>query len=212
MSTFIGRFVRSKARCRTGGSNPPHPRLISCPCSCSYSLTLTCPLFNDLQFLPQLDHAAVWENTAKIYARINHAIAADDRAGIDHCVAADLRSIADDRAEFSQAGRNVAIGCYDRDFGVIELHVRENHARAEMRVMTKDRIADVIEMRHLRFIEQDAVFEFARVAHDYAVADDHVFAHVTAAADVAVLADPRRALSTPRPVRRPFRCRQKRGC
>ena len=47
-------------------------------------------------------------------------------------------------------------------------------------------------MRHLRFIEQDAVLEFARVPHHHAVADDHVFPHVTAAADVAVLSDPGR--------------------
>src|SRR4029077_15493883 len=62
-----------------------------------------------------------------------------------------------------------------------------------MRVMTNDRITHVIEVRHLHFIEQDGVFEFAGVSHDYAVADDHVFAHVTTAADVAVFTDPRRA-------------------
>ena len=133
------------------------------------------------------------EDAAKVYAWINHAIAADDRAGIDHCVAADLRSIANDCAEFSEAGRNVAIGCYDRDFGVIELYVGENHARAQMCVVTNDRITDVIEMRHLHFIEQDGVLEFAGVSHDHAVADDHVFAHVAAAPNVAVFADPCRA-------------------
>src|ERR1700730_6141102 len=62
-----------------------------------------------------------------------------------------------------------------------------------MRVMTDDRITHVIEVRHLHFIEQDGIFEFAGVSHDYAVADDHVLAHVAAAANVAVLADPRRA-------------------
>jgi len=65
----------------------------------------------------------VRENTAEVYAGINHAIAADNRAGIDHCVAADLCAIANDCAEFSEASRNVAIGCYDRDFGVIKLYV-----------------------------------------------------------------------------------------
>jgi len=29
-------------------------------------------------------------------------------------------------------------------------------------------------MRHLRFIEENAVLEFARVTHDHAIADDHV--------------------------------------
>src|SRR4029077_19222347 len=68
-------------------------------------LRLTCALFNNLQFLSQLDHAGMGENTAKVYAWINHAIATDDRAGINHCIAADLRSIANDCAEFSEARR-----------------------------------------------------------------------------------------------------------
>ena len=48
---------------------------------------------------------------------------------------------------------NVAIGCYDRDFAVVELYVGENHARAQMRVMANDRITHVIEVRNLHFIE-----------------------------------------------------------
>src|SRR5947199_2885048 len=82
---------------------PAHPRLISWACSCSRLLRANRPLFDDLQFLPQFDHAPVWENTAKVYAGINHAIAADHRARIDHCVATDLRTIANNRAEFSEA-------------------------------------------------------------------------------------------------------------
>lgn len=155
------------------------------------SLSLTIALINNLQFLSQLNHALVGEDTAKVYAGINHAIAADNRTGIDHCVAPDLRSIANDCAEFSEACRNVAIGCYDRDFGVIQLYIGENHARAQMRVMSNDRITHVIEVRHLHVIEQDGILEFARVPHDYAVADDHVLAHVAAAANVAIFADPR---------------------
>ncbi len=42
------------------------------------SLTLTGALFDYLQFLSQLDHAAVRKDTAKVYAGINHAIASDD--------------------------------------------------------------------------------------------------------------------------------------
>ena len=33
---------------------------------------------DDLQILPQLDPAAVWQEASEIYAGINHAIAADD--------------------------------------------------------------------------------------------------------------------------------------
>src|SRR5436190_1310265 len=87
------------------------------------SLDLSFALFDDLQLLSQFDHAAVRENPAKIYAGINHAIAADDRTGVDHCVATNFRVIANDCAEFPEACRNVAIGCYDRDFAVIQLYV-----------------------------------------------------------------------------------------
>src|SRR5438067_3146236 len=63
-----------------------------------------------------------------------------------------------------------------------------------MRAMPENRIADIIKMRHLRFIEQDAVLELARVPHHHPVPHDHVLAHVTAAPDVTILADPRRPL------------------
>src|SRR6266404_3570887 len=62
-----------------------------------------------------------------------------------------------------------------------------------MRFKSKNRIADVIKMRHLSFVENDAVLEFARVAHDDTVADDDVLADIAAAADLAILADPGRS-------------------
>ena len=61
-----------------------------------------------------------------------------------------------------------------------------------MRAVTENRIADIIEMRHLRFVEENAVLELARISHHHAVARDHILADVTTAADVAILADPRR--------------------
>ena len=77
---------------------------------------------------------------------------------------------------------------------MIEFHVRENHARAEVGVMTKNGIADVIEVWHLHVVEEDAIFKFARVPHHCAFAGDHVLAHVTAAADPTIFTDPRGAL------------------
>ena len=52
---------------------------------------------------------------------------------------------------------------------MIELHIGQDHARAEMRVIAENRIADVIEMRNLRFVENNAVLELARISHDHAV-------------------------------------------
>src|SRR6266567_3366054 len=62
-----------------------------------------------------------------------------------------------------------------------------------MRAITQDRIADVIEMRRLHLVEEDAIFEFARVSHDHAIADNDVLAHVTTAANFAIFADPGRS-------------------
>src|SRR5438270_11380156 len=62
-----------------------------------------------------------------------------------------------------------------------------------MRAMPEDRIAHVIEMRHLRFIEQNAVLELARIPHHDPIPDDHILAHVTAAPDMAIVANPRRS-------------------
>src|SRR5947207_9255859 len=62
-----------------------------------------------------------------------------------------------------------------------------------MRFKSKNRIADVIKMRHLSFVENDAVLEFARIAHYDAVANDDVLADVAAAADLAIFADPGRS-------------------
>src|ERR1043165_512810 len=77
---------------------------------------------------------------------------------------------------------------------MIKLYVRKNNAGTEMSAITEDRIAYVIEVWNLGFVEEDAVFEFAGVAHHHAVAHDHVFAHITAAANVAPLANPGRSL------------------
>ncbi len=97
----------------TGGSNPPPSAfdlllviVLACQAVAlrslvSCSLALPIAPFKKLQFLSQLDHAAVRQDAAKIHPRINHAIAADHRARIDDRVAADLRFVPDDGAEFS---------------------------------------------------------------------------------------------------------------
>jgi hypothetical protein len=47
-------------------------------------MALAASVFPDyLQILPQLDPAAVWQKAAEVYGRVNHAIAANNRAGIN---------------------------------------------------------------------------------------------------------------------------------
>jgi len=62
-----------------------------------------------------------------------------------------------------------------------------------MRAKAENGIADIIEMRHLRFVAHDAILEFARVPHYHAVADDDVLAHVTATPDMTLYANPSRS-------------------
>src|SRR5438067_1167159 len=61
-----------------------------------------------------------------------------------------------------------------------------------MAFVAENRVADVIEMRHLRFVEEDAILELARVPHYDAIADDDVFADVAAVANFALFPDPGR--------------------
>ena len=109
----------------------------------------------DLHVLPHLHDARGRQHAAEIRARINDRSRPSTDAGIDHRVAADLRAIADDRAELLQPGRDVAIVRAHVNLAMIELHVRQNHAGAEVRSVAEDRVADVVEMRHLRFVEED---------------------------------------------------------
>ena len=81
-----------------------------------------------------------------------------------------------------------------RDEVAVELEVGDDHARREMHLRAEDRVADVIEMRHLAAVEEDAVLDLARIADDRARADDDVLADVGAVANLAVRPDPRRAL------------------
>ena len=53
------------------------------------------------------------EHAAPVRIRINHAAAADDAAGVEHAIAAQLRVVANKRAKFAQARV---------DFFITELH------------------------------------------------------------------------------------------
>src|SRR4051812_48241546 len=78
----------------------------------------------DLNVLLNLDDAARRQHTAKVRARINDAVAADDGARIDHGVTSDFRPIANDGAEFFESSRDGAVVCDHINLAMIELHVR----------------------------------------------------------------------------------------
>src|SRR5947207_6442277 len=59
--------------------------------------------------------------------------------------------------------------------------------------MADNRVADIIEMRHLAVVKHENVLEFAGVAHHAVVSDDDVLAHVGTVANLAVFPDDGRA-------------------
>src|SRR5947207_5809297 len=134
-AVYCARLESVCAERHPGFESPPirHARVTCEPTSFSSLAAI-----KHRKVLPQFDNAAVGQNAAKIHARINHAIVAQDRARVNYGVAANLRSIADDRAEFCQSGCDIAVGCNDGNIAMIEFYVRENHACAEMSVVSKD--------------------------------------------------------------------------
>src|SRR5579862_2930109 len=124
---------------------------------------------------------------------INHRAASDDAARVQHGVAAHFRTVTEQRTEFAQAGVKRLSVQFQLDVAGKELVIGDLHARAEVRLVAEDGVADIIEMRRLRTIEQQRVFQFGRVADDTAVADDDVFPDIGAMSDLAVFADDGRA-------------------
>src|ERR1017187_2528576 len=151
------------------------------------------PTNGDLVLLAEFDDAVGGTDAAPENVRIEDGIAADDRARIQHGIAADIAAVADDRAELAQPRVDI-VAVFDGDVALDRFDVRENRARAEMRLVPKDGIADVTEMRDLGIVEENGVLEFARVAEHALISHDDVPANVGAGANLAVLADDGRAL------------------
>ena len=133
------------------------------------------------------------QNTAPEYVRVNHRAAAEDAAGVQHGVAAGFRAVAQQRAELAQAGVEGRAVHLDEDVAGEKFEVGNLHARAEVRLVAENGVADVIEVRRLRAVEEERVFQFGRIADDTAVADDDVFAEVGVVADLAIFSDDGRA-------------------
>ncbi len=81
----------------------------------------------------------------------------------------------------------------DEDVAGKKFEVGNLHARAEVRLVAEDGVADVIEVRHLRAVEEQRVLQFGRIADDAAVADDDVLAEVGVVANLAIFPDDGRA-------------------
>jgi len=125
-------------------------------------------------------------------SRVDRRPAPDDRAGAEHAVAADLGEIAEHSAELAQVCRDAPVVGLDRDHRLVAFDVRRDRARAHVRAMAQHRVADVVEVRHLRAVEQDRVFDLDGVADDAFLADDGLAANERAVADLGAVVDDRR--------------------
>ncbi len=123
-------------------------------------------------------------------AGIDYAVASDEGPRAENAVAADLGVVADESAEFSEAGGDGALGCVDGHWCLVEAHIRENDARAEVGLVAENRVADIVEVRNLGLVEDEAVFKFRGISCHDSVAEDHIFADVTPISNLTVLADP----------------------
>ena len=101
--------------------------------------------------------------------------------------------VAEQRAEFAQAGvEGLAVDVH-RDIAGHEFDVGDLHAGAQVRLIAENGVADVVEMRGDGLVEQERVLHLAGIAHDAVVADDHLLADVGVVANLAVAADNGRA-------------------
>ncbi len=124
---------------------------------------------------------------------INDAAATDKRPRTENAIASDLRVIADQGTEFPKPRGNWPPRRWNRDHAFIQTDIGKNDARAQVRSMTQNGIAYIIEMWDLGIVKNQAVFEFRGIPCDNPIADDDIFADVAAIANLAVLTDPSRA-------------------
>jgi len=84
-----------------------------------------------LKLLAQFDDAVSRTDAAPENVRVEHCVAPNDRAGIQHAVAADVAAVANDRPELAQACVNV-VAILDRDIAFSSIWHRQNHTRAKV--------------------------------------------------------------------------------
>ena len=132
--------------------------------------------------MPRLDHAA------HAGERIDLRIPADDRAGIEHAVAADLRKVAEHRAEFLPPGFIIPLAVDDNVL-LVALHVAGHRARAHVRFVAQHGIADIVIMRGLHLIKENTIFQFAGVTNHRTIADEHIPADERSGAHLGFFTD-----------------------
>ena len=122
---------------------------------------------------------------------VNDGMSAEQAAGANGRVAADVDMISDDSAEFGQSGFDFpAIGSRNGDRLVVEPPVGKDGASAQMRFMPEQRISDVIEVGGFTGFEKYTILKLRGIGHDRAVINDDIFADIAPGSDETIIADP----------------------
>jgi len=140
--------------------------------------------------LTQLGYVSRWEMSPPLAAGIDHAVPPDEGPWAENAVATDLGMVADEGAKFPEAGGDGALGCVDGYGRLVEAHIRENDASAEVGLVAENRVADVVKVGDLSLVEDEAVFKLRGISGHDSIAEDHVFPDVAPIPNFAVLADP----------------------
>ena len=77
---------------------------------------------------------------------------------------------------------------------MVEAYIGEDGSSAEVCLVAEDRVPDVVEVRDLSLVEDEAVLELAGVAQNDAITDHYIFADIGTVANLAILTDPSRPL------------------
>ena len=118
--------------------------------------------FGDLLGLVPFDHLVGGEDAAPLGSGVEEGVGTDEGAGINDTVATDFGVVTNHCAELAETGRlESAFGEGDEDFFAIESDIGEDDACAEVGGVAKDGIADVVEVRDLCVVEDEAVLELA---------------------------------------------------
>jgi hypothetical protein len=59
-------------------------------------------------------------------------------------------------------------------------------------LVAEDRVADIVEVRDLCLVEDEAIFEFRGIPGHDSISENHIFPDVTSVSNLTVLADPSR--------------------
>ena len=104
-----------------------------------------------------------------------------------------LGLFADDGADFRESGLMIGLGPPHHHRLAVEPEVGTDRAGSEMRPVAEHGIADVVEMRRLHPVEEQAMFEFAAVAQNTVRPGDEVAANHRPRPDNGFRSDPGRA-------------------